>query len=248
MEEEKGTNVSDIEDEDELDEEPGEVIESAPPLKVGEERELSNSGLKKKLLKQGRGWETPDLNDEVTVHYVGALFDGTKFDSTRDRDAPRTLKLGRGDVVAGLDHGIITMKKGERALFTVPPELGYGVMGHEAVPPNSVVQFEVELVSWITVVNVTKDGGIVKKIMEKGQSRECPGDLDEVLVKYEVALSDGTIVSKTPEEGIEFRVKDGLLCAALSKAIVTMRRGEKVKLIVQPEFIQLSILLRQIWK
>ena len=56
-----------FDDEDELDEEPGEVIESAPPLKIGEERELiANSGLKKKLIKRGIGWETPEFNDEVT--------------------------------------------------------------------------------------------------------------------------------------------------------------------------------------
>lgn len=229
--------ASDIdEEEEELDEEPGEVIESAPPLKVGEERELSNSGIKKKRLKRGLGWETPEFNDEVTVHYVGTLLDGTKFDSTRDRDESVTLKLGQGQVVAGLDHGIITMKKGECALFIVPPELGYGVTGRDGVPPNSVVLFEVELISWITVVNVSKDGGIVKKIMEKGERIERPGDLDEVLVKYEVTLPDGTVVAKTPEEGIEFHVKDGHLCPALSKAIITMKRGEKIKLIVQPQY------------
>lgn len=61
--------LSDVkeEEEDELDEEPGEVIESVPPQKVGEERQLSsNSPLKKKLLKRGLGWETPDFNDIVT--------------------------------------------------------------------------------------------------------------------------------------------------------------------------------------
>lgn len=58
--------LSDIE-EDELDEEPGEVIESAPPQKVGEERKLSGDPpLTKKLLKRGHGWETPDINDQVT--------------------------------------------------------------------------------------------------------------------------------------------------------------------------------------
>ena len=62
----KATNVSDIIDEDELDEEPGEVIESAPPQQVGEERELNSSGLKKKILKHGHGWDTPEFNDEVT--------------------------------------------------------------------------------------------------------------------------------------------------------------------------------------
>lgn len=84
-------------------------------------------------------------------------------------------------MVSGLDHGIITMKKGETALFTLPPELAYGDAGNDIIPPFSVVRFEVQLVSWITVVDVRKDGGIIKKIMEKGEGNEGPGDLDEVL-------------------------------------------------------------------
>uniref|UniRef100_A0A5B7C990 peptidylprolyl isomerase n=1 Tax=Davidia involucrata TaxID=16924 RepID=A0A5B7C990_DAVIN len=233
---EKDTNVSDIEDEDELDEEPGEVVESAPPLKVGEEREIDSSGLKKKLLRRGLGWQTPEFGDEVTVHFVGTLLDGTKFDSTRDRDEPFNFKLGRGQVVTGLDHGVITMKKGETALFTLSPELGYGATGADGVPPNSIIQFEVELMSWITVVDVCKDGGIIKKIMENGEQTGQPGDLDEVLVKYQVMLADGAIVAKTLEGGVEFYVKDGHFCPALPKAIKTMRRGEKVNLIVQPQY------------
>ena len=63
----KATDLSDIQDDDDdLDEEPGEVIESAPPLKVGEERQLGSFGIKKKLLKRGHGWETPDFGDEAT--------------------------------------------------------------------------------------------------------------------------------------------------------------------------------------
>lgn len=85
-------------------------------------------------------------------------------------------------MVTGLDQGIITMKMGETSMFTLPPELGYGAAGlNGVVPPNSVVQFEVQLVSWITVVDVCKDGGIIKKIMEKGERNQVPGDLDEVL-------------------------------------------------------------------
>lgn len=232
----KETNTSDIQGEDDLDEEPGEVIESAPPLKVGEERELGSSGIKKKLLKKGNSWETPEFGDEVTVHYVATLLDGTKFCCTRDNDEPWTLKLGEGQVAKGLDHGIITMKKGECALFTLPPDSGYGAEGRDGVPPDSIIQFEVELLSWIMVVDICKDGGIIKKIIDEGGKNERPSDLDEVLVNYQVALVDGTIVAKTPEEGIEFYVKDGHLCSALTKAIVTMKKGEKVKLIVQPKY------------
>ncbi|KAH9690005.1 peptidylprolyl isomerase [Citrus sinensis] len=232
---EKGANLSDIDGEEE---EPGEVIESAAPLKVGEERGLGNSGIKKKLLKNGVDWDTPEFGDEVTIHYVGTLLDGTKFDSTRDRYDPLTFKLGTGQVATGLDNGIITMKKRECAVFTftLPSELRFGVEGRDSLPPNSVVQFEVELVSWITVVDLSKDGGIVKKILEKGERDASPGDLDEVLVKYQVMLGDGTMVAKTPEEGVEFYLKDGHFCPVLSKAILTMKKGEKVKLVIQPQY------------
>ncbi|XP_052189220.1 70 kDa peptidyl-prolyl isomerase-like isoform X2 [Diospyros lotus] len=232
----KATNASDIADEDELDEEPGEVIESAPPFEVGEERQINSSGLKKKLIKPGLGWDFPDFGDEVTVHYVGTLLDGTKFDSTRDRDEPFTFKLGHGQVVPGLDHALLTMKKAEIALFTLPHELGYGARGTEGVPPNCVIQFEVELISWITVVDICKDGGIIKRIIEKGGQTGPPSDLDEVLVKYEARLDDGTIVAKTPEGGVEFYVKDGHFVPALPKAVKTMKKGEKVNLIVQHQY------------
>ncbi|CAJ1972793.1 unnamed protein product [Sphenostylis stenocarpa] len=216
--------------EDEFDEEPGEVIESAPPQRVGEERQLR--GLKKKLLKHGHGWETPNFNDVVTVHCVGTLLDGTVLgSSTMVMDQPRTFTLGNGDV-PGLDRGITTMKKGEVALFTLPAD-GEGDFSHDS---NSVVQFEVELLSWIRVVDVCKDGGVIKKTLEKGSGTERPADLDEVLVRYQVALVDGTVVEETPEGGVEFYVKDGHLFPMLTKVIMTMTRGEKAELIVQPQY------------
>ncbi|KAH0681435.1 hypothetical protein KY290_023599 [Solanum tuberosum] len=225
-----------IDEDDELDEEPGEEIESAPPLNVGEEREINSNGLKKKLLKHGQGWETPEFGDEVTVHYVGILHDGTKSVSTRDKGEPVTFKLGQEKVAAGLDRGIVTMRKGEGALFTLPSETAFGSSDSDAVSLNSVVQFEVELVSWITVVDVCKDGGIIKKILEKGEMIGPPGDLDEVLVRYVVRVLDGITVAKTSEHGVEFYVKDGHFCQALPKAIKTMRKGEKVNLLIQPQY------------
>lgn len=225
-----------IDEDDELDEEPGEEIESAPPLNVGEEREINSNGLKKKLLKHGQGWETPEFGDEVTVHYVGILHDGTKSVSTRDKGEPVTFKLGQEKVAAGLDRGIVTMRKGEGALFTLPSETAFGSSDSDAVSSNSVVQFEVELVSWITVVDVCKDGGIIKKILEKGEMIGPPGDLDEVLVRYVVRLLDGNTVAKSSEHGVEFYVKDGHFCQALPKAIKTMRKGEKVNLLIQPQY------------
>ncbi|KAK6116021.1 hypothetical protein DH2020_008290 [Rehmannia glutinosa] len=229
-------NIKDIEDDDDEEEEAGEEVESAPPLEVGEEREISSNGLKKKLIKRGLHWETPQFGDEVTIHYVGSLLDGSNFVSTRAGNEPITFKLGHGNIVGGLDRGILTMMKGEIAIFTLPPELAYGAIGTAGVPPNSTVQFEVELLSWITVVDVCRDGGIIKKIMENGEQIGPPGDLDEVRVNYKAMLVDGTIVAKTPEEGVEFYVKDGHFCPALAKAVKTMKRGERVNLVVQPQY------------
>jgi FKBP-type peptidyl-prolyl cis-trans isomerase len=120
-----------------------------------ESRELvlkTPSGLKFVKIKEGQiTSETPQPGNMVTVHYDGRLqnADGSiskeKFDSSRDRNQPFRFQIGTGCVIKGWDEGVMTMCVGEKRKLIIPPHLGYGNRHIGAIPPNSTLIFEVEL-------------------------------------------------------------------------------------------------------
>jgi len=105
----------------------------------------TQSGLKIQDIIVGNGQEVKS-GDMVTVHYLGTLENGTKFDSSYDRSTPFSTQIGVGQVIAGWDEGIVGMKVGGKRKLIIPPDLGYGQQGAgSSIPPNSTLVFEVEL-------------------------------------------------------------------------------------------------------
>jgi FKBP-type peptidyl-prolyl cis-trans isomerase len=106
----------------------------------------TSSGLKIEDEVVGSG-QAAKTGDKVTVNYTGWLTNGTKFDSSLDRNQPFSFTLGAGEVIQGWDQGVVGMKVGGKRKLTIPPGLAYGANPNGSIPGNSTLIFEVELVS-----------------------------------------------------------------------------------------------------
>ncbi len=126
------------------------IITVTPPQQATEGAIMDNfqvsaDGLKISDEVVGSGAEAK-TGDTVTVNYLGTLENGTKFDSSYDRNTPFTTQIGVGQVIKGWDEGIVGMKVGGKRKLIIPPDLGYGSQGAGgAIPPNSTLIFVVEL-------------------------------------------------------------------------------------------------------
>ena len=105
----------------------------------------TSSGLQYEDTQVGSG-ASPARGQTCVMHYTGWLTNGTKFDSSKDRNDPFEFPLGAGRVIKGWDEGVAGMKIGGKRKLTIPPALGYGARGAGGViPPNATLVFEVEL-------------------------------------------------------------------------------------------------------
>ena len=115
----------------------------APPPE--EQWPATPSGVHYLDLQVGQG-EEAQPGKILEVHYTGWLKNGSKFDSSRDREHPFTFRLGAGDVIKGWDEGLLGMKVGGKRRLSIPPELGFGKQGvGSVVPPNAMLEYEFEL-------------------------------------------------------------------------------------------------------
>jgi peptidylprolyl isomerase len=186
----------------------------------------------------------------VSVHYRGTLEDGTEFDNSYDRGEPFQFVIGKGMVISGWDEGIALMKEGGKAKLIVPPELGYGANGIGAIPPNSTLIFEVELVDVQpgppgapeapTAVDeadyTVTDSGLKYYDIFEGDGA-TPNVGDNVTVHYTGWLTDGTKFDSSLDRGqpFSFPLGQGRVIAGWDEGVASMKAGTVRQLVIPPE-------------
>ncbi|CAD6189648.1 unnamed protein product [Caenorhabditis auriculariae] len=142
----------------------------------------SDGGVLKKILKEGVGIAKPSNGTTVKVHYTGTLENGDKFDSSLDRSTPFDFLLGRSQVIKGWDVGVATMTKGEKAVFTIRSDYGYGDAGSPPkIPGGATLIFEVELLDWEAEdLSPDRDSSILRTIIVEGSKSLIPNDTSTV--------------------------------------------------------------------
>jgi len=197
-----------------------------------------DGGIMKEILKEGQGDERPGKGDKVTVHYVGTLLDGSKFDSSRDRNDKFTFNIGKGQVIKGWDQGVASMRKGELAKLTCTAPYAYGEQGSPPkIPPNSTLVFEVELFSWEGEdVSPDKDGGIIKSTIKEGSGYQKPNDYASATIILSGKL-DGKVVIE--ESSITFNIgesEDPKITNGVEAAVKKMTSNEKSRFTMSPKY------------
>ncbi|XP_018519420.1 LOW QUALITY PROTEIN: peptidyl-prolyl cis-trans isomerase FKBP4 [Lates calcarifer] len=196
-----------------------------------------DGGVLKLVKREGTGTELPMTGDKVFVHYVGTLLDGTHFDSSRDRGEKFSFDLGKGQVIKAWDIGVATMKVGELCQLICKPEYAYGSAGSPPkIPPNATLVFEVELFDFRGEdITEDEDGGIIRRIITKGQGYSKPNEGAAVEVTVE-GTCEGRMFD---ERELKFEIGDGEslgLPPGVEKAIMAMEQGEEALFNIKPKY------------
>ncbi|KAM4572779.1 peptidyl-prolyl cis-trans isomerase FKBP4 isoform 1-T2 [Odontesthes bonariensis] len=196
-----------------------------------------DGGVLKLVKREGTGAELPMTGDKVFVHYVGTLLDGTHFDSSRDRGEKFSFELGKGQVIKAWDVGVATMKVGELCQLICKPEYAYGSAGSPPkIPPNATLIFEVELFEFRGEdITEEEDGGIIRRIITKGQGYSKPNEGASVEVTVEGTFGERVF----DERELKFEIGDGEnlgLPTGVEKAITAMEQGEEALFTIKPKY------------
>ncbi|XP_012241127.1 peptidyl-prolyl cis-trans isomerase FKBP4 isoform X2 [Bombus impatiens] len=196
-----------------------------------------DGGVQKEIIKEGIGDETPSPGSNVIVHYTGTLMDGTKFDSSKDRNEPFQFELKKGSVIKAWDIGVATMKKGEVALLTCAPEYAYGKNGSPPkIPSNATLKFEIEMIDWKGEdLSPEKNGSIERYQIVQGKDYITPQEGALVNVHL-TGIHNGKVFE---DRDVQFSLGEGEDCGVIEgveKALESFKSGEKSRLKIKSKY------------
>lgn len=178
-------------------------------------------GLVKKDVVVGKGLEAK-ADDYVTVEYTGKLTNGKQFDSSVGR-TPFSFILGGGQVIKGWDQGVAGMKVGGKRHLSIPPSLGYGAQDMGDIPPNSRLEFDVEL---------KKIQRVEVKVLAKGKGPAAKlGDTVKIHYTGTLKSNGQKFDSSIGRDPIEFQI-GGRVIAGFSAGVKGMKLGEKRRIVI----------------
>lgn len=186
-----------------------------------------DGGVLKEIIKQGNGTEGPLSGDNVVVHYTGTLLDGSKFDSSRDRNEKFKFIVDKGQVIKGWDVGILTMKIGEQSRFFIRSDYGYGDSGSgDKIPPKATLVFDIELFEFYGEdISANSDKSLIKRIKHAGEGFTSPNDGASV----DVHLKGFYQNNKFDERDVTFEIGEGIkygIINGIEETVMKMKKGE----------------------
>eukprot|EP00918_Siedleckia_nematoides_P001448 GHVU01003437.1.p1 GENE.GHVU01003437.1~~GHVU01003437.1.p1 ORF type:complete len:480 (-),score=102.21 GHVU01003437.1:934-2373(-) len=195
-----------------------------------------DGGVLKEIKVEGSGDEGPCKGDRVFVHYVGTLLDGSKFDSSRDRDEQFEFTLGTSQVIKAWDIGVATMKRGELCVLTAKPEYAYGDADQGKIPPNSTLVFEVELFDWKGEdVSEAKDDGVIRSVVTEGEGYDNPNEGATVQIHIIGRCNKVQFQEKDVEFTMGEACESGIV-EGVEMALKKFKKGETSKLVVKAKY------------
>lgn len=206
----------------------------------------SNSGLKLTVYKLHKKAPKADSGDVITVHYVGKLADGTKFDASYDRKQPISFPLGNGRVIKGWDEGLQYLHLGDSAYFVIPPDIAYGNRSMGSIPANSTLYFTVKIVDIKKAVKpydctgldtVKLDDGLAYIVVKKGKGNAIANG-DKAFMQYTGYFTNGKKFDSSHDNGgrdFDFILGRGRVIKGWDIAVIGMKVGEKRRLLIPYE-------------
>jgi peptidylprolyl isomerase len=214
-------------------------------IKVNQEYTTA-TGLKYTVTELGKGKKV-EVGDKVSVHYTGKLTNGTKFDSSKDRNQPFSFKVGAGQVIRGWDEGLRLLNVGDKAVFTIPPTIGYGDRDMGTIPPNSTLIFDIEVLDAVAPIKavpfvvkgkdtLTTASGLKYIIIKKGDGAQAEVG-KTVDVHYTGYFMDGRVFDSSIERGepISFGCGQAQVIKGWDEGIALMKVGDKMRMIIPSE-------------